>query len=104
MLAFQSTAVDPFGSPVNRHGAGGGLLRDLLEPQIEVGSPAIDPDLPLYGGLIFVAAQVAIPWGSLGSSKYAHNREQPEGVKSRTDTMYPASAGGVEQRSGIVED
>ena len=28
---------------------------DLLEPQVKVGSLTIDPDLPLYGGLIFVA-------------------------------------------------
>jgi hypothetical protein len=97
-------AFDPFGSPVNRHEAGGGPLRDLLEPQIEVGSPAIDPDLPLYGGLIFVAAQMAIPWGSLGSSKYAHNGEQPEGVKSRTESLYPALVGRVGQSSGNVED
>jgi hypothetical protein len=82
--ARQCAASDPIGSPAKRHGAVDGLPRDLLEPQIEVGSPAVDPDLPLYGGLIFVAAQLAIPWGSSGSSKYAHSKEQPEGIRRRT--------------------
>ena len=37
-------------------GAPEGAARvDLLEPQVKVGSLTIDPDLPLYGGLIFVA-------------------------------------------------
>src|SRR5690606_13928212 len=67
-------------NPVRKGAACAGICSN---PKLEVGSLAVDPGLPLDGGLAIVAALVAIPLGFLGSSKYTRRKEQPEGIRRR---------------------